>query len=112
MPLHAESTSRYGDVRLILEALRDDLIPAELRARNSAERERLWPRWVSDRDTAIRARMARGDEDSIFNFLLLGTMFTTAQRVTNVVASLEDAEGAKIVERRLDDLVAGVGSPE
>jgi hypothetical protein len=101
----------YGDVRLILEALRDDLVPAELRARNSAERARFWPRWVSDRDTAIRARMARGDEDSIFNFLLLGTTFTTAQRVTNVVASLEDAEGAKIVERRLDDLVAGVGSP-
>jgi hypothetical protein len=95
---------------LILEALKDDLIPPELRG-SSAEQARLWPRWVSGRDQAIRARMARGDEESIFNFLLLGTTFTTARRVTNVVASLEDAEGAKVVERRLDDLVAGVGSP-
>ena len=95
-------------MRSILDALRDDLIPAELRARSSAERARLWPSWVSGRDKAIRARMARGDEDSIFNFLLLGTTFTTARRVTDVVASLEDAEGAKVVEQRLDDLVAGV----
>jgi hypothetical protein len=102
---------RYGDARLILEALNEDLIPAELRARSSAERARLWPGWVSDRNRAIRARIARGDEDSVFNFLLLGTTFTTARRVTNVVASLEDAEGATVVERRLDDLVAAVGSP-
>jgi hypothetical protein len=101
----------YGDVRLVLEALREDLIPAELKARSSAQRAQLWPRWVSDRDRAIRARMARGDEDSVFNFLFLGTTFTPAPRVTNVVASLENADGARIVERRLDDLVAAVASP-
>ncbi len=101
----------YADVRSILDALKDDLLPPELRGRSSAERARLWPSWVSGRDEAIRARIAHGDEDSIFNFLLLGTTFTTARRVTDVVASLEDTEGAKVVEQRLDDLVARVASP-
>jgi hypothetical protein len=101
----------YADVRLILEELKEDLIPAQLRGRSPVERAQWWPRWVSGRDQTIRARMAHGDEDSIFNFLMLGTTFTGARRVTNVVASLEDAEGSKVVERRLDDLVAGVAAP-
>jgi len=101
----------YSDAAPILEALREGLIPAELTAGASAERTQFWPRWVSDRDRVIRARMARGDEDSVFNFLLLGTTFTAARRVTNVVAALEDAAEARVVERRLDDLVAAVASP-
>ena len=99
----------YSDAAPILEALREGLIPAELTAGASAERTQFWPRWVSDRDRVIRARMTRGDEDSVFNFLLLGTTFTAARRVTNVVAALEDAAEARVVERRLDDLVAARG---
>lgn len=101
----------YVDAKLVIEALRVDLLPADLNAKTSAERELLWPGWVSRHDLTIRARVARGDEDSIFNFLLLGTTFTAEPRVTDVVASLGDAKGTAVVQQRLDDLVAGVASP-
>ena len=102
----------YVDAKLIIEAFQEGLLPMELQAKTPAERERLWPDWVSRRDQAIRARMARGDEDSIFNFLLLGTTFTTQPRVTDIVGPLRTTGVvAAVVQQRLDDLVAGLVSP-
>ena len=59
----------YADAKPLLETLREDLIPGELRARTPTERQSVWPRWLSQRDREIRARLERGDEDSIVNFL-------------------------------------------
>jgi len=46
----------YSDVKPIVDVLREDLLPAELRGRIPAEIEALWPDWVSRRDAMIRAR--------------------------------------------------------
>src|SRR5262245_46589661 len=70
--LIAQGTGRtnipYTDARPILDALRADLIPAELRALTAAQREATWPEWVSRRDMDIRTRLAAGDEDSVVTF--------------------------------------------
>src|SRR5262249_16834160 len=65
----------YAEAKAILESLREDLLPAELRAKTSSERESAWADWVSRRDAQIRGRLARADEDSILNFLFFGSSF-------------------------------------
>lgn len=81
-PAALETNIPYADASPILQVLREDLWPAELRGRTPAEIEAGWPEWVSRRDAAIRARVQEGDEDSIINLLLFGTTFTTQPRVT------------------------------
>jgi hypothetical protein len=98
----------YVDAKPIIETIQEDRLPTELKARTSAERELMWPLWVSSRDRTIRARIAQGDEDSIFNFLLFGTTFTTEPRVPDVLDSVHNASTAAVVQRRLDDMVAGL----
>src|SRR5437867_2993450 len=71
----------HVDVKTTIDALQDDLLPTELKAKTSAERERMWPGWVTNRDRTICARAAQGDEDSIFNLLLFGAAFTKEPRV-------------------------------
>ena len=101
----------YADARPIIESLREELLPAELRATTSAQRQSMWPGWVAARDETIRARVAQGDEDSIFNFLLFGTTFTTQPRVRDVLDSVRNAATARIVQQRLDDMVSGLAMP-
>src|SRR5262245_51406563 len=57
----------YSEARPVLDAYRDRL-PAELRTRSAAELESAWPEWARKHDADVRARLARGDEDSIVNF--------------------------------------------
>ena len=79
----------YADAAPIVDVLREDLWPAELRAKSRAEIETGWPQWVSRRDAAVRARVQEGDDDSIINLLLFGTTFTRQPRVTeNQLAGL------------------------
>ena len=79
----ARTSMAYADVRPILDALRADLAPSDLRGRAPAEIEAFWPEWVSRRDAAIRARVEAGDEDSIIHLLLFGTAFTRAPRASD-----------------------------
>src|SRR5689334_9690452 len=65
----------YADARPVIETLRDDLLPIELRAQSAAGRAAGWGGWLSRRDREIRARLDRGDEDSIVNLLLFGITF-------------------------------------
>src|SRR5437773_8892321 len=82
-PVAAVKTNiQYGDARPILETLRKELLPAELRAMTPAERESAWSGWVSRHDSTIRTRLERGDEESVVNFLLFGTTFTKLPRAT------------------------------
>src|SRR5688572_9348355 len=39
--------------------------PADLRGRTPQEMASLWPAWVERHDREVRARLARGDEDSL-----------------------------------------------
>ena len=118
-PLIAQGTGRanipYSDARPILDTLREDLIPAELRTLTSAQREALWPEWVSRRDADIRARLAAGDEDSVITFLLFGVSFTTQPRYSFAAAAAQRAPESvaadPVVQARIRDLVARVASP-
>ena len=118
LPL-AQGTGRldipYADARPILDTLRPDLIPAELRALAPAQRETMWPEWVSRRDGEIRGRLAAGDEDSVITFLLFGVSFTTQARYSFAAAAAQRAPETvtadPIVQARIRDFVARVVSP-
>jgi len=96
----------------ILQTLRADLLPAELRSKTPASLESIWPAWVSKRDAEIRGRLARGDEDSIVNFLFFGVTFTTLPRITeNDVFTGLGTNAKEIVRGRIADLASGIASP-
>lgn len=101
----------YADAQPILDVLRTDLLPPELRSSTPAEREARWPDWVSRRDAAIRARLARADEDSLLNLLLLGITFTQRPRVTDLASLRAPGATLDIVGGRLDDLTAAAARP-
>lgn len=113
----AQTTKRpipYADVKSIIDVLRDDLIPAELRGRPAGQVEVLWPEWVSRHDASVRARVEAGDEDSIVHLLLFGTTFTKAPRasdrdLTALVAA--PAAGVRALRARIDDFAAAVTAP-
>src|SRR5438445_11440585 len=115
-PVAAVKTNiEYVDAKPIFETLREDLLPAELRAMTPAERESAWPGWVARHDSTIRARLERGDEDSVVNFLLFGTTFTKLARATERdLAQLAGHPGMapdSVIAGRLEDLIAGIESP-
>ena len=104
----------YADAKPVLDALRADLWPEGLRGKTAAQLEAEWPQWAAERDKAIRARVERGDEDSIAFLLLFGTSFTKAPRATArelaaLVSSPSDALTA--LRTRIDDFAAAVASP-
>ena len=103
----------YADARPVVEALRADLLPDPLRGLAPAAREAAWPAWVAARDQAIRTRLARGDDDTVVNFLLYGATFTAAPRPTpEQVAALAQADAAlpDIVAERIEDLIDAVAA--
>jgi len=72
-----------------------------------------WPAWASQRNAEIRARLARGDEDSVVNLWLYGTSFTTRPRVTDGEAARLGRPDAiqDLLLARLDDFVAALARP-
>jgi SAM-dependent methyltransferase len=110
----------FADAKPILDVFHDTL-PDELKSKTPAELEAAWPGWVSRHDAEIRARLARGDEDSLVNFWRYGTTFTSRPRATDQdmqkLADVRRGSGqgpalaAELLEGRLQDLVAGLASP-
>ena len=76
------SNISYAAARSILEAIPPARLPAELKSKAPSELAPDWPAWVSARDRDIRARLAAGDEDSVLNLVLFGTMFTDRSPLT------------------------------
>ena len=72
----------YVAARSIVDALPPDRLPAGLWSKTPAEPESAWLDWVAGRDRDIRARLALGDEESVFNLTLFGTTFTDQRPVT------------------------------
>ena len=105
----------YSAAKSVVEALRDDLLPPELRALTPAAREATWPGWAARHDAEIRARLERGEEDSIINFLLFGTTFTSlpraAERDLALVTSAQPDALPPGIRRRTDALIAGISAP-
>jgi hypothetical protein len=49
----------YADAKPVLNSLRDDLLPAELRGSAASDRVSEWPRRVARHDADIRTRLDR-----------------------------------------------------
>ena len=65
----ATRTMSLAEARPILAAVGDSA-PAALRDRAGADADATWSAWVRQRDADIRARIAKGDEDSVVNLML------------------------------------------
>jgi SAM-dependent methyltransferase len=101
----------YLEAKPILDRLGASL-PADLAARPASELDSAWGDWVSRRNREIRARLERGDEDSIVNLLLFGTTFTRLPRALNDSATIGGPQrAAGIVRGRTADLIAGIAAP-
>ncbi|MDP8983274.1 MAG: class I SAM-dependent methyltransferase [Acidobacteriota bacterium] len=68
-----------------------------------------WPIWIRRHDREIRDRILRGDEDSMVNYLLFGTSFTTAPRVTE--RDLDTQSVGQAMTQRINDLLTGIAAP-
>jgi hypothetical protein len=107
-----KATIPYAEARPVLEVMRAHL-PAELADRFPDAIERVWPDWATERDAEIRARLARGDEDSLVNLWLYGTTFTDRPpaRARELARLGGRPTTAEILEGRIEDLVAGIAAP-
>jgi len=99
----------------VLQALPSNL-PSALRGRSTQEIARLWPSWVERHDRDVRARLEQGDEDSLVNFWLYGTSFTSqppavARASPLSAAPLSVAALDVIIKGRLEDLLDRVTTP-
>ena len=100
----------YAAAEPILDRLSASLPPG-LAGKSAAEVESEWSDWVSRRNREIRARLERGDEDSVVNFLLFGTTFTNLPRAQNDRERIGGRPRADVLRGRTADLIAGIASP-
>jgi hypothetical protein len=109
---------RFSEVRPILAELAGNL-PPELNKLIPTELEAAWPGWISRHDRDIRTRLEQGDEDTIVNWLLFGTSFTTRPRA--VLGAVESGAGGdrelvlrrtiELISARIDDLLNALAAP-
>ncbi len=113
----------YHEAQPVLDAL-EEVLPPDLKGKNSNELAAFWPTWISRRDAEIRARLALGDEDSLVNLLLFGTSYTKQPRITinEIVAIAQAADSSNESQAasakaltslrvRADDLIKGLIAP-
>jgi CheR methyltransferase, SAM binding domain len=110
------------DASPIVQAMAE-VAPTELREATSENFDHVWREWVKNRDSAIRARLAQGDVDSVINFLMFGVSFTQAPRLTSNELKLLAEEKStgnegnpseelqQVLRNRIRDLVKGMVEP-
>ena len=109
---------RVQEARPILTELAGQL-PSGLAGLTSAQIEKVWPDWIERHDREIRERLAQGDEDTIVNWMLFGTSFTSRPRA--VLGAVETgATGDRelvlrrtieLISARIDDLLQALAAP-
>ncbi len=109
---------RFSEARPILTELAGRL-PTDLTTLTPAQMETAWPGWIERRDREIRARLDQGDEDTIVNWLLFGTTFTSRPRA--VLGAVESGttddrdlvlrRTMELIAARLDDLLTALAAP-
>jgi hypothetical protein len=107
-----------SEARPILTELKGTL-PPELNQLTPAQMEATWPGWVERHDQQVRARLEQGDEDTIVNWMLFGTSFTSRPRA--VLGAVESGAAGdpqlvlqrtiELIEARLDDLLTALATP-
>jgi hypothetical protein len=100
----------YADVHSVLEPLAD-ILPSELKTAAPSQIEAAWSAWAVSHDRDIRGRLGRGDEDTIVNWLLFGTSFTSRPRIFLDASGSDAAQLAQLVAARAQDLVAALQAP-
>ncbi|WP_352432731.1 hypothetical protein [Pyrinomonas sp.] len=100
----------FSEAQPLLEALRETL-PAELRDVEAKS----WSDWLDRHDAETRARLQRGEEDTLVNLLLFGTSFTHQPRLTTAqlerLAEKEQTALVAAVRDRARDLVRAASAP-
>ena len=109
-PAVAQNRVTFEQAAPVLNALPTNL-PIGLRGRSTTEVARLWSSWVEQHDRDVRARLGRGDEDSLVNFWLYGTSFTSRTPAVARAAPLPASALDDIVNGRLEDLLDRVTAP-
>ena len=94
-------------------------LPPELNTLTPAQMEAAWPGWIERHDREIRARLEQGDEDTIVNWMLFGTSFTSRPRA--VLGAVESGAAGdrelvlrrtiELISGRLDDLLKALAAP-
>ena len=102
----------YADVQPLWDLLRPHL-PPSLTSASADARESVFRSWTRAQDADIRARVARGDEDSLVNLWLFGTSFTDLHpaRPRYVAMNGNGATLAQVSDGRLADLLKALASP-
>lgn len=109
----------WSDAKRYVSQLSPEVVPAELRSATAA---RDWDTWVRDHDSGVRARLAQGEDDTIYNLLVFGTSFTSQPRITSqFMSQVEsesrgDSQGAaqrvySAFSQRVNDLVDALSGP-
>ena len=109
---------RYSEARPILTELAGKL-PAELGGLTAAQLESAWPAWIERHDRDVRARLDQGDEDTIVNWMLFGTSFTSRPRA--VLGAVESGAAGdrevvlrrtiELISARVEDLLTALAAP-
>jgi len=107
---HGQARVTFEQAAPVFTALPSNL-PAGLRGLSTEEIARQWPSWVEQHDRDVRARLARGDEDSLVNFWLYGTSFTTHPPAIARASPLPTSALDDIVKGRLNDLLDRATAP-
>ncbi|HEY3045744.1 MAG TPA: hypothetical protein VGJ39_17070 [Vicinamibacterales bacterium] len=111
---------RFAEAQPILSELAAaGALPPELNTLTNAQREAAWPAWIERHDQDVRARLEQGDEDTIVNWMLFGTSFTSKPRAILGAVEGENAADRELILRRtieligarLDDLLKALANP-
>jgi len=102
----------FTEVRDVLGSLAD-ILPAALKVPEASAAARAWTGWAERQDRTIRDRLQRGDEETIVNWLLFGTTFTTLPRVPLDTPGAPSDQNARtqLIAARTAALVNALASP-
>ncbi len=97
---------RFSEARSILTELAGNL-PPELNTLTLGQIEDGWPGWIERHDREVRARLDQGDEDTLVNWMLFGTSFTSRPRAVLGAVESGAAGNQELVVRRTIELISG-----
>jgi hypothetical protein len=84
-------------------------LPADLAKLGRNALRTAWPAWIRNHDRTIRARLVRGQEDTLVNMVLFGVSFTDQPRVSAEIREFDPAD--RVMTRRIEDFVAALSKP-